>query len=200
MTPANRVGCAEPGVRFAGPVAERGPREGGRARHPRRVLDGRGIEACGAPTAAGPLPRTPPRGAETLALFPGRSASPRTPAAAPGRYGYLPRVPARVATLRARIYAVVRRIPRGRVATYGQVARLARIGAHPRLVGYALAALPEDARVPWHRVLNAQGRVSPRSTPGWDALQRALLEREGIRFDERGRVDLARRRWQPGGR
>ena len=95
-----------------------------------------------------------------------------------------------------RIYAVVRRIPRGRVATYGQIARLARLGAQPRLVGYALAALPDDSDVPWHRVVNAQGRVSPRAAPGADALQRALLEREGVRFDARGRIDLATRRWK----
>jgi methylated-DNA-protein-cysteine methyltransferase-like protein len=100
-------------------------------------------------------------------------------------------------TLHARILAVVRRIPRGRVATYGQIARLARIGAQPRLVGYALAALPDDTTVPWHRVVNAQGRVSPRATPGWDRLQRALLEREGVAFDARDRIDLARVRWQP---
>lgn len=99
--------------------------------------------------------------------------------------------------LRERIYAVVARIPRGRVATYGQVAALAKIGAQPRLVGYALAALPDGTRLPWHRVVNAQGRVSPRATPGWDALQRALLEREGVTFDSRGRIDLVRLCWTP---
>ena len=98
--------------------------------------------------------------------------------------------------LRERIYAVVRRIPRGRVATYGQVARLARIGEQPRLVGYALAALPDDTKLPWHRVVNAQGRVSPRATPGFDRLQRALLEREGVRFDARDRIDIAARLWK----
>lgn len=91
----------------------------------------------------------------------------------------------------------MRRIPRGRVATYGQVARLAGLGGQPRLVGYALAALPDDSRVPWHRVVNAQGRVSPRAEPGADALQRALLERERVRFDARGRIDLARHGWKP---
>jgi methylated-DNA-protein-cysteine methyltransferase-like protein len=102
--------------------------------------------------------------------------------------------------LHARILAVVRRIPRGRVATYGQVARLAGIGPHPRLVGYALAALAEASDVPWHRVVNAHGRVSPRATPGADSLQRALLEREGVAFDARGRIDLARRSWRPADR
>ena len=104
---------------------------------------------------------------------------------------------ARRSDLHARIWAAVRRVPRGRVATSGQIARVARIGAQPRLVGYALAALPDGTTVPWHRVVNAQGRVSPRATPGWDRLQRALLEREGVRFDARGRIDLAASRWTP---
>lgn len=99
--------------------------------------------------------------------------------------------------LHARIHAVVRRIPRGRVASYGQVAQIAGIATHARLVGYAMAALPEGSRVPWQRVVNAQGRVSPRATPGCDALQRALLEREGVRFDAQGRIDLARFGWRP---
>lgn len=97
----------------------------------------------------------------------------------------------------ARILTVVRRIPRGRVATYGQVAEAAGLGAQPRLVGYALAALPEESAVPWHRVVNAQGRVSARAEPGADRLQRARLEREGIGFDPRGRLDLQRFRWRP---
>ena len=97
----------------------------------------------------------------------------------------------------ARIHAVVRCIPRGRVATYGQVARIAGLGSHARLVGYAMAALPDGTDVPWHRVVNAQGRVSPRRAPGWDRLQRALLEREGVRFDAGGRIDLERRGWRP---
>jgi methylated-DNA-protein-cysteine methyltransferase-like protein len=103
----------------------------------------------------------------------------------------------RRSTLHARIHAVVRRVPRGRVATYGQIARLARIGPHPRVVGYALHALSDGSDVPWHRVVNAQGRVSPRASPGADSLQRALLEREGVRFDARGRIDLARQGWRP---
>ena len=92
----------------------------------------------------------------------------------------------------------VRRIPSGRVATYGQIAQLAGLGAHARLVGYALAALPEDSDVPWHRVVNAQGRVSPRGTPGWDRLQRALLEGEGICFGASERIDLAKQGWALG--
>jgi methylated-DNA-protein-cysteine methyltransferase-like protein len=96
----------------------------------------------------------------------------------------------------ARIYAVVRRIPKGRVATYGQVAALAGLPRQARQVGYALAALA-DTRVPWHRVLNARGGISPRSDPGPERLQRVLLEREGVGFDANDRVALARHLWQP---
>jgi methylated-DNA-protein-cysteine methyltransferase-like protein len=95
-----------------------------------------------------------------------------------------------------RIYSVVRRIPRGRVATYGQVARLAGLPGHARQVGYALAALSEANDVPWHRVLNAEGRVSPRKEPGWDNVQRQLLAREGVDFDAAGRTSLTRYQWR----
>ncbi len=96
-----------------------------------------------------------------------------------------------------RIYGVVRRIPRGRVATYGQVAALAGLPGHARQVGYALHALPRGTRLPWHRVINAQGEVSRRRRPGDELSQRLLLEREGVCFDARGRVALARLRWSP---
>jgi len=98
--------------------------------------------------------------------------------------------------LRARIYAVVARIPHGRVATYGQVAALAGAPRHARQVGYALHDTPDDDTLPWHRVINAKGEVSPRSQPGWEGFQRQLLEREGVEF-RRGRVDLKRYRWEP---
>ena len=98
----------------------------------------------------------------------------------------------------ARIHAVVRRIPRGRVATYGQVAALAGLPRQARLVGYALHALPDSTTVPWHRVVNAQGRVSARSAgAGADVVQRLRLEREGVTFDARGRLALDRYRWRP---
>lgn len=96
-----------------------------------------------------------------------------------------------------RIYAVVRRIPRGRVATYGQVASLAGLAGHARQVGYALHALAKGTALPWHRVINAKGEVSRRRRPGEELSQRMLLEREGVRFDGRGRVALARLRWSP---
>ncbi len=97
-----------------------------------------------------------------------------------------------------RIWAVVARIPRGRVATYGQVARLAGFPRHARLAGYALHALPDRSPVPWHRVVNAKGEVSPRRDgSGHELLQRLMLEREKVRFDRNGRIDLAACRWRP---
>jgi methylated-DNA-protein-cysteine methyltransferase-like protein len=100
-------------------------------------------------------------------------------------------------SLYGRIHAIVRRIPPGRVATYGQVAELAGLPGRARQVGYALHALPANSAVPWHRVLNARGMVSlpPGSRSALD--QRLLLEREGVHFDQRGQVPLARFRWRP---
>jgi methylated-DNA-protein-cysteine methyltransferase-like protein len=97
--------------------------------------------------------------------------------------------------VRERLLAVVDSIPRGSVATYGQVAREAGLPRHARLVGAVLGALPAKSSLPWHRVLNAQGRVSPRDSRHCRA-QRGLLEAEGVAFDARGRVDLARFRWR----
>lgn len=94
------------------------------------------------------------------------------------------------------IYAVVRRIPRGRVATYGQVAALAGRRGAARQVGYALHALRDSSAVPWFRVVNASGGIS--LDPGGAGLsQRLLLEREGVRFDGAGRISLARHQWRP---
>ena len=95
------------------------------------------------------------------------------------------------------IYSVVRRIPRGRVATYGQVASLAGLAGHARQVGYALNALPDATAVPWHRVVNAAGRISVRAAPGGELVQQLLLEKEGVRLDARGCIPLDRLRWQP---
>ncbi len=97
-----------------------------------------------------------------------------------------------------RIRAVVARIPRGRVATYGQVAALAGLSGQPRLVGYALHALPDGSGLPWQRVVNSRGEISRRSDPsGHENLQRVMLENEGVRFDARGRLELARFQWRP---
>lgn len=97
-----------------------------------------------------------------------------------------------------RMYDVVRRIPEGRVATYGQVAHLAGLAGHARQAGYAMAALPDESDVPWHRVINARGEVSRRTGgSAGERIQRLLLEAEGVVFDTRGRVDLERFRWDP---
>jgi methylated-DNA-protein-cysteine methyltransferase-like protein len=96
-----------------------------------------------------------------------------------------------------RIRRLIARIPRGRVATYGQLARLAGFPLRARQVGYALAALPAGSVLPWQRVINARGEVSRRRRPGAELTQRMLLEREGIRFDGRGRIALTRYQWAP---
>lgn len=93
-----------------------------------------------------------------------------------------------------RVYAVVREVPAGRVTTYGDVATVLGSPRVARHVGYALAALNDD-RVPWHRVINAQGRISFRGDVVRGATQRALLEAEGIVFDAHERVDLKRLRF-----
>jgi methylated-DNA-protein-cysteine methyltransferase related protein len=110
------------------------------------------------------------------------------------------RAPARPDSTRTKIYEVVRRVPRGKVATYGQIAMLAGLEGQARQVGYAMAALPTSTALPWHRVINAQGRVSARSGgSGGDIRQHQLLEREGVIFDGGGRIVLARFQWKPRG-
>jgi methylated-DNA-protein-cysteine methyltransferase-like protein len=96
-----------------------------------------------------------------------------------------------------RIYRVIRRVPRGRVATYGQIAELAQASG-PRQVGYALHALPDGHDLPWHRIINARGMISLHSGLGGGSLQRALLEAEKVAFDAKGRVDLKRFQWKRG--
>ncbi len=91
-----------------------------------------------------------------------------------------------------RVYDIVRQVPRGKVTTYGDVAQLVGPGCDARVVGYAMAACPDD--VPWQRVINSQGKISQRSGDG-PAKQQMRLEAEGIEFDVRGKVDLKRFRW-----
>ena len=95
----------------------------------------------------------------------------------------------------ALIWSIIRKIPRGRVATYGQIAELAGLEGHARQVGYALHNLPAKSDVPWHRVVNSRGEISPRSAGDSHELQKFLLEEEGVEFDLRGRMELKRFQW-----
>jgi methylated-DNA-protein-cysteine methyltransferase-like protein len=92
-----------------------------------------------------------------------------------------------------RIYNEVRTIPSGKVSTYGRIAQY--IGCSAQMVGFAMAGVPDDSDVPWHRVINHKGMISRRSDGYSDGMQRALLVAEGIRFDKTGCVDLSRDGW-----
>ena len=96
-----------------------------------------------------------------------------------------------------RIYAIVQRIPEGKVTTYGRIAEIAGCGA--RQVGYAMSAMPLHAPVPWHRVINALGKISMRSRGDGASTQRDLLEAEGIHFSPTGAVDLDVYGWEEEG-
>lgn len=96
-----------------------------------------------------------------------------------------------------RIYAVVRQVPSGRVTTYGQVSKMVP-GVTARMVGYAMAATPEGSDIPWQRVINAQGKISPHGYGYGSTLQRQLLMLEGIEFDNKEHIDLARFGWPDG--
>ena len=89
-----------------------------------------------------------------------------------------------------KIYEVVKSIPKGRVATYGQVALLAGNPRWARVVGYALHINPEPGEIPCHRVVNREGKVAPGFAFGGEGVQRQLLESEGIVFESDGRIDL----------
>ncbi len=94
------------------------------------------------------------------------------------------------------IYAMVRRIPQGKVTTYGRVAELVG-GCTARMVGYAMAALKRGRApdVPWQRVINAKGKISIHGDGIGNAMQRSLLEGEGVQFDENDRIDFERFGW-----
>ena len=96
---------------------------------------------------------------------------------------------------RERVYEIVRRIPRGRVMTYGQIAELLGEGYTPRTVGFAMH--DSDDRTPWHRVINAQGACSTGRVVLPHDKQQRLLETEGVHFDKTGRCDLQRFLWLP---
>lgn len=92
------------------------------------------------------------------------------------------------------IYALVHQIPAGRVSSYGRIAKV--IGTTARTVGFAMAALPPGSDVPWQRVINSQGKVSPRTDGEGNILQRDILELEGVEFSSRGQVDLNTYLWE----
>lgn len=94
------------------------------------------------------------------------------------------------------VYQIVKKIPRGKVATYGQIASIGGLGRNARMVGYALSGTPEGLDIPWHRVINSRGEISySPSRNNFDHLQKTLLELEGIRFDTNGRVNLGLYQW-----
>ncbi len=95
-----------------------------------------------------------------------------------------------------RVYEIVALIPRGRVATYGQVAHIVGPPCTARMAGWALRAMPSGLDIPWHRVINARGEISTEFREAEANLQRRLLEAEGITFDARGRTDLRRFQWE----
>ncbi len=96
------------------------------------------------------------------------------------------------------IYAVVKEIPHGKVATYGQIAAMVSAGLPARIVGFALHGLSEGTDLPWHRVINSQGRISYAvSRNQHDFLQKKLLEQEGILFTTNEKVDLKKYLWSP---
>ncbi len=97
------------------------------------------------------------------------------------------------------VYALVSSIPEGKVMTYGAIARALGNFQGARAVGWALRALPEGSCVPWHRVINSQGRISERGRELSALIQRSLLEDEGVAFDGQGRVDLEKHHWRMDG-
>lgn len=95
------------------------------------------------------------------------------------------------------VYGLVRRIPSGHVLTYGRVALAIGVPRGARAVGWALHVLAHGTDVPWHRVINAQGRISTTCNEHTAVLQQMLLEDEGVEFNSDGGIDLERYLWHP---
>lgn len=96
-----------------------------------------------------------------------------------------------------RVYTKTQRIPRGKVTTYGAIARSLGALRASRAVGYALMHTPMDENIPWQRVINAKGMISIGGNAARPMLQRKILEREGIRFGRNGAVDMKQYLWEP---
>ncbi len=96
-----------------------------------------------------------------------------------------------------RVWLLVAKIPKGKVATYGQLAYLLDSPSAARTVGWAMHSTPENLDIPWHRVINSKGRISLDCGEHDPNLQRVLLEQDGVVFDERGCVDLSTYQWHP---
>ena len=94
------------------------------------------------------------------------------------------------------ILVVVRQIPKGKVATYGQIARIAGYPKNSRQVGTLLNSLPAGSDVPWFRVVNSQGKISSRNNESSECFQVELLQKEKIKFDDRNRIDLKHFGWK----
>jgi methylated-DNA-protein-cysteine methyltransferase-like protein len=92
-------------------------------------------------------------------------------------------------TYRDMVFEIVKRIPAGKVATYGQISKMIP-GCTARMVGYALASLPNKSGVPWQRVINSKGKISPHGAGFGSAMQQKLLEQEGVIFKEDQTIDF----------
>ena len=101
----------------------------------------------------------------------------------------------------AEVIKLIKSIPKGKVATYGQIACLAGAGFYPsvRRVVWILHSCSEKERLPWHRVVNSKGTISLKPRKGYEK-QKVLLQKEGIVFDDRDRIDLERYLWEPDGK
>lgn len=104
-------------------------------------------------------------------------------------------MPEPTADYRERVFRIVRKIPRGRVMTYGQIAEILGEGYTPRTVGFVMHSAND--KTPWHRVINAQGGCSTRGLVLPHDKQQRMLEAEGVRFNDRGRCDLQTFLWVP---
>ena len=96
----------------------------------------------------------------------------------------------------SRVYDIVAQIPAGKVATYGQIARMAGEKRWARQVGYAMAAAPAERKLPCHRVVNQLGELAPEHVFGDPEFQRCMLENEGVNFQLNGRIDMKRHLWR----